>query len=76
MPPKKRVRRKLTPDQSDGEVAWRHRYVDLYDCYLNFHDKLRLVSGLISLGNHEDASGICGDIIEHYEKEERELLRC
>ena len=76
MPPKKRVRKKLTQDQSDGEVAWKHRYIDLYDCYLDFHDKVRLVCGLLSLGNQEDASRICGDIVAHYEKEERELLKC
>lgn len=76
MPPKKRVRRKLTKEESDGDVAWKMRYIELYDRYTDIHEEVRILCGLHSIGSHDEASGMCEDILSRYDKEIRELLRC
>ena len=76
MPPKKRTRRKLTQEESDGDVAWKHRYIELYDRYCDIHDEVRILCGLHSLGSHDEASGMCGAILDRYDKEVRELVGC
>lgn len=76
MPPKKRVRRKLTQEDSDGAVAWKMRYIDLYDRYCDIHEDVRILCGLHSIGSHDEATNMCGAILDRYDKEIRELVRC
>jgi len=76
MLPKKRVRRKLTLEESDGDVAWRMRYIELYDRYTDVHEEVRILCGLHSIGSHDEASGMCSAILERHDKEIRELVRC
>ena len=76
MLPKKRTRRKLTAEQSDGEQAWKHRYIDLYGRYCDIHEDVRILCGLHSIGSHDEAGGMCGAILDRYDKEIRSLVRC
>ena len=76
MLPKKRTRRKLTLEESDGDVAWKMRYIELYDRYTDVHEEVRILCGLHSIGSHDEASGMCSAILERHDKEIRELVRC
>ena len=76
MPPKKRQRRKLTQEESDGDVAWKMRYIELYDRYTDVHEEVRILCGFHSIGSHDEASGMCGAMLDRYDKEIRELVRC
>lgn len=76
MPPKKRTRRKLTREESDGDVAWKMRYIELYDLYEDIHEDIRITCGLHSIGSHDEASGMCAAILDRYNKETKKLLGC
>ena len=76
MPPKKRVRRKLTLEESDGAAAWKLNYIELYDLYCNIHEDIRILCGLHSLGSHDEAAGMCTAILDRYDAEIRELVKC
>ena len=52
------------------------RYIELYDRYCDIHDEVRILCGLHSLGSHDEASGMCGAILDRYDKEVRELVGC
>ena len=72
----KRTRSKLTPDYSDGDGAWKLRYVDLYDRYCDIHEDVRILCGLHSLGSHDEAGGMCEAILDRYDQEVRKLVEC
>ena len=72
----KRTRSKLTPEYSDGDGAWKLSYVELYDRYCDLHEDVRILCGLHSLGSHDEAGGMCGAILDRYDKEVRELVKC
>jgi hypothetical protein len=72
----KRTRSKLTPEFSDGDGAWKLRYVELYDRYCDLHEDVRILCGLHSLGSHDEAGGMCGAILDRYDQEVRKLVRC
>jgi hypothetical protein len=73
---KKRTRRKVTAEQSDGDVAWKHRYIDLNERYLNIHEDIRILCGLHSLGSHEEAHAMCGNLLDRFDRELTELVKC
>lgn len=52
------------------------RYIELYDRYTDIHEDVRILCGLHSIGSHDEASGMCGAILDRYDKEIRELVRC
>jgi hypothetical protein len=76
MLPKKRTRRKLTAAESDGDGAWKLRYINLYDRYCDIHEDVRVLRGLHSIGSHDEAGGLCGAILDRYDQEVKELVRC
>lgn len=76
MPLKKRVRRKVTAEESDGEVAWKKRFIDLYDRYMDIHEDVRIMCGLHSIGSHDEASAMCGAVLDRYDDEIRKLVKC
>ena len=73
---KKRTRRKLTKDESDGAQAWKNRFVDSYDRELSIVDNLRVAVGLIDLFNYGDAKAMLTSVIDRHDKETKELVRC
>lgn len=76
MPIKKRTRRKLTLEESDGQEAWRSRFIELYDRYCDIHESLRIMNGLYALGSFDVATDMCGGLLVRYEKEVEEMVRC
>jgi hypothetical protein len=71
---KKRQRRKLTEEESDGAQAWKNRFVDSYDRELTMVDHLRTVVGLIELFNYGDAKSMLESVIERHDHETKELV--
>jgi hypothetical protein len=71
---KKRQRRKLTENESDGAQAWKNRFVDSYDRELTMVDHLRTVVGLIELFNYGDAKSMLLSVIERHDHETKELV--
>jgi hypothetical protein len=71
---KKRTRKKLTEEESDGAQAWKHRFVDSYDRELAMVDHLRTVVGLIELFNYGDAKSMLLSVIERHDQETKELV--
>jgi hypothetical protein len=71
---KKRQRRKLTEEESDGAQAWKNRFVDSYDRELTMVDHLRTVVGLIELFNYGDAKSMLLSVIERHDHETKELV--
>jgi hypothetical protein len=73
---KKRTRRKLTKEESEGAQAWKNRFVDSYDRELTLVDHLRTAVGLIELFNYGDAKSMLQAVIDRHEQETKELVRC
>ena len=71
---KKRQRRKLTEEESDGAQAWKNRFVDSYDRELAMVDHLRVIVGLIDLFNYGDAKSMLQAVIERHDQETKELV--
>jgi len=71
---KKRTRRKLTEDESEGAQAWKNRFVDSYDRELAMVDHIRTVVGLIELFNYGDAKALAQSVIERHDRETKELV--
>ncbi len=72
---KKRTRRKLTQEESDGAQAWKNRFVDSYDRELAMVDHLRTAVGLIELFNYGDAKAMLQSVISRHDQETKELLK-
>jgi hypothetical protein len=72
---KKRTRRKLTEDESDGAQAWKNRFVDSYDRECDVADNLRVVVGLIDLFNYGDAKSMLTSVIDRHDKETEALFK-
>ena len=72
---KKRTRRKLTEEESDGAQAWKNRFVDSYDRELTLVDHLRTVVGLIELFNYGDAKAMLQNVIDRHDRETADLVR-
>jgi len=71
---KKRTRRKLSEEESDGAQAWKNRFVDSYDREITMIDHLRTVVGLIELFNYGDAKMMLQSVIERHDRETKELV--
>ncbi len=71
---KKRTRRKLSKEESEGAQAWKNRFVQSYDRELSIVDNLRVAVGLIDLFNYGDAKSMVQSIIDRHDQETRELL--
>jgi len=71
---KKRTRRKLTEDESDGAQAWKNRFVDSYDRECDVADNLRVVVGLIDLFNYGDAKSMLQSVIDRHDKDFAAIL--
>lgn len=71
---KKRTRRKLTEEESEGAQAWKNRFVDSYDREITMIDHLRTVVGLIELFNYGDAKMMLQSVIERHDRETKELV--
>jgi hypothetical protein len=71
---KKRTRRKLTKEESEGAQAWKNRFVQSYDRELSIVDNLRVAVGLIDLFNYGDAKSMVQSIIDRHDQETKELL--
>ena len=72
---KARKKRNSDPAQSDGEVAWRRRYIDLYDEQCNAYDKHRLALEAIDAGDVDRASELLEGLVAAHEEEVRKLLK-
>jgi hypothetical protein len=71
---KKRTRRKLTKEESEGAQAWKNRFVESYDRELSIVDNLRVAVGLIGLFNYGDAKEMLQSVIDRHDQETKELL--
>jgi len=71
---KKRTRRKLTKEESEGAQAWKNRFVESYDRELAIVDNLRVAVGLIDLFNYGDAKSMVQSVIDRHDQETKELL--
>jgi hypothetical protein len=71
---KKRTRRKLSKEESEGAQAWKNRFVQSYDRELSIVDNLRVAVGLIDLFNYGDAKSMVQSIIDRHDQETKELL--
>lgn len=72
---KKRQRRKLSENESDGAQAWKNRFVDSYDREIALIDHLRTVVGLIELFNYGDAKAMVQAVIDRHDRETADLLK-
>lgn len=70
-----RKKRNSDPAQSDGEVAWRRRYIELYDEQCNAYDKHRLALEAIDAGEPERAAELLESLVATHEEEVRKLLK-
>jgi hypothetical protein len=52
------------------------RYVELYDRYTDLHEEVRIMCGLHSIGSHDEAGGMCGAVLDRFDEEIRELVKC
>jgi hypothetical protein len=71
---KKRTRRKLSKEESEGAQAWKNRFVQSYDRELSIVDNLRVAVGLIDLFNYGDATSMVQSVIDRHDQETKELL--
>ena len=71
---KKKRTRNNDPAQSDGEVAWRKRFIDLYDNVCKTYDSHRLALEAIDAGNMDRASDILERLVSEYEDDVRRLV--
>jgi hypothetical protein len=71
---KKRTRRKLSKEESEGAQAWKNRFVQSYDRELSIVDNLRVAVGLIDLFNYGDAKSMVQSVIDRHDQETKELL--
>jgi DNA-binding GntR family transcriptional regulator len=71
---KKKRTRNNDPTQSDGEVAWRKRFIDLYDNVCQTYDSHRLALEAIDGGDHDKASEILERLVSEYEDDVRRLV--
>lgn len=70
-----RKKRNTDPAQSDGEVAWRNRYIDLYEAQCTAYDKHRLALEAIDAGESERAAELLEGLVAAHEEEVRQLLK-
>lgn len=73
MPPKKRTRRKLALEESDGAKAWRSHYRDLFERYLDLHDNMKTICGLFSMKSYDEAEAFCASLLARFDHEEETL---
>ena len=52
------------------------RYIELYDRYTDVHEEVRILCGFHSIGSHDEASGMCAAMLDRYDTEIRELVKC
>jgi len=64
---KKKRTRNNDPAHSDGEVAWRKRFIELYDNVCKTYDTHRLILEAIDAGDTEKAVEILERLVSEYE---------
>lgn len=72
---KTRKKRNTDPAQSDGEVAWRSRYIGLYEAQCDAYDKHRLALEAIDAGESERAAELLEELVTAHEEEVRQLVK-
>jgi DNA-binding GntR family transcriptional regulator len=72
---KTRKKRNTDPAQSDGEVAWRKRYIELYDQQCNAYDAHRLCLEAIDANEPERAAELLEGLVAAHEEEVRQLVK-
>lgn len=70
-----RKKRNTDPAQSDGEVAWRNRYIGLYEAQCNAYDKHRLCLEAIDANDPERAVELLEELVAAHEEEVRQLVK-
>jgi DNA-binding GntR family transcriptional regulator len=71
-----RKKRNTDPAQSDGEIAWRKRYIELYDQQCNAYDAHRLCLEAIDGSDPERAIELLEGLVAAHEEEVRQLVNC
>ncbi len=71
---KKKRTRNNDPNQSDGEVAWRKRFIELYDNVCKTYDSHRVALEAIDAGDPERATDILERLVSEYEDDVRRLV--
>lgn len=59
---------------SDGEVAWRKRFIEMYDAQCKQYDSHRLALEAIDSGNLERAVELIEELVASHEEEVRKLV--
>lgn len=59
---------------SDGEVAWRKRFIEMYDAQCKQYDAHRMTLEAIDSGNLERAVELLEELVANHEDEVRKLV--
>jgi hypothetical protein len=73
MKPKTKRKRNRDPEQSDGEVAWRNRYIDLYAHVCKIYDTQVLALEAIDRNDPTRAADLLTALTDEYEEDVRKL---
>jgi hypothetical protein len=70
-----RKKRNTDPEHSDGEVAWRNRYVDLYEMQCAAYDKHNECLEALDASAVDRAVEILEGLVASFEEDVRQLVK-